>query len=104
MSDEGAPDVWMGGGGSALGYREGMEGRNWGGGGMRTHERFLEIRALVWLRWAEIPAHVGPVLGAGYGVLVFVGRAAVAGEGFGEPVGGADEGHFGVEVLGSEEE
>ena len=71
---------------------------------MRTHERFLEIRALVWLRWAEIPAHVGPVLGAGYGVLVFVGRAAVAGEGFGEPVGGADKGHFGVEVLGSEEE
>lgn len=33
------------------------------------------------------------------GVLIFVGFVSVAGEGFGEPVGGADEGGFGVEVL-----
>ena len=39
------------------------------------------------------------MLGAGDGVLVFVGYAVVVCEGFGEPVGGADEGGFGVDVL-----
>lgn len=37
--------------------------------------------------------------GADDGVLVLVGFAGVAGECFGEPVGRADEGRFGVEVL-----
>lgn len=39
------------------------------------------------------------MLGGGYRVLVFVGGAAVVGEGFGEPVGGAHEGSFGVDIL-----
>lgn len=37
--------------------------------------------------------------GADDGVLVFVCFAVVAGKGFGEPVGRADKGGFGVEVL-----
>ena len=45
------------------------------------------------------------MLGAGDAVLVLVGFAeggrARGGEGFGEPVGGADEGCFAVEVVGA---
>lgn len=39
------------------------------------------------------------MLGADYRVLVFVGFATAAAEGFGEPVGGANKGVFGVDVL-----
>ena len=34
------------------------------------------------------------------GVLIFIAYAAVVGEGFGEPVGGADDGCFCVDILG----
>ncbi len=41
----------------------------------------------------------GAVLGADDGVLVLIGCAVGGGEGVGEPVGWADEGAFGVDVL-----
>ena len=39
------------------------------------------------------------MLGSDDGILVFIGFAAFVREGFGEPVGRADEGGFGVDVL-----
>ena len=58
-----------------------------------------EIRTLVLVRRAEDGVDVVAVLGADDGVLVFVSHAAVVGEGFGEPVGGTDEGGFSVYIL-----
>ena len=69
------------------------------GRGQRTHECFHKVRALSWGRWAKVRGRVVGVLGGGHRVLVFVRGAGVVGEGLGQPVGGADEGRFGVDVL-----
>lgn len=61
--------------------------------------RAVEGRALIGRWGTEEGSHVDAVLGAGEGVLVFVGRVLRGSEGVGEPIGGADEGGFGVEVL-----
>ena len=58
-----------------------------------------ERGGLVWGGGPEVGGYVGAVLGAGDGVLVFEGAVGGGGEGLGEPVGGADEGCFCVDVL-----
>ena len=62
-------------------------------------ESFVEIRSLVGCGGPEVGGYVCAVLGADWGVLVFVGDAAIVGEGFGEPVGGAHECCFCVDIL-----
>ena len=59
-----------------------------------------EVGTLGWEGRTEVGGDIEAVFGADDGVLVFEGGAGVVGEGFGEPVGGADECCFGVEVLG----
>ena len=58
-----------------------------------------EVRSEVRSGGTECDGEVGAVRGEGHGVLVVVGGEAVPGEGGGEPVGGADDGGFGVHVL-----
>jgi hypothetical protein len=58
-----------------------------------------EVRSEVWSGGTECGGEVGAVRGEGDGVLVVVGGEAVPGEGGGEPVGGANDGGFGVHVL-----
>lgn len=63
------------------------------------HEGFVEVGALVG-RWrTKVGCYVGSMPGADDGVLVFVSDAVVVCEGFGEPVGRADEGRFCVDIL-----
>ena len=64
-----------------------------------THKGALQIGALVAGGGAEVAGYVGAVVGADYGVLVAVGGTGGGGVGFCEPIGWADEGGFGVEVL-----
>lgn len=63
------------------------------------HEGAVEIGGLVRGGGAEVGGYVRAVLGADDGILILVCDAIVVGEGFGHPVGGADEGCFCVEVL-----
>lgn len=72
-----------------------------GDGTERTHERRLEIRALVRRRRAEEPTDVLPVRRGDDGVLVLVRLARRVGEGLRHPVRGADEGRLGVDVGGA---
>ena len=58
-----------------------------------------EIWALVRCWGAEIGRYIEAVLGTNDTVLIFVGRARLRGECFSEPVGGANEGCFGIDVL-----
>lgn len=62
-------------------------------------EKYLRNVRTVGRGEAGVGGDVGAVLGADDGVLVLVGLAGGRGEGVGEPVRGADEGRFGVEVL-----
>jgi hypothetical protein len=62
-------------------------------------ERGEEGGAEVGARGAEVRDHVVAVAGGGDAVLVVVRAGAEAGVGCVEPVGGADEGCFGVDVL-----
>ena len=78
-----------------------MGSEGWRKGGREfTHESFCEIGTLVWAWWAEVGTHVGAVLCSDDGILVFVCFSTIAGKGFGEPVRGADEGGFRVDILG----
>ena len=63
------------------------------------HEGFVEVGPLVRRRGTEVGCQVRAVPGADDGVLIFVGYAVFICEGFGEPVGRADEGCFRVDVL-----
>ena len=67
--------------------------------GRHTHERACKIGALVRGWGPEVAGYVNAVLGSDDGVLVFICSATPIGEGFGEPVGGADESCFRVDVL-----
>ncbi len=89
------------------GVAAGGDGGRYGGVVLRDeiapdgHEGALEIGALVRFRGPEVARYVGAVLGTNDGVLVFPCFAAVIGEGFGDPVAGADEGGFGIDVVGA---
>jgi len=63
------------------------------------HKRLFKIRSQVWCRRPTISTLITTVLGAGNRVLVFIAMSVVGCEGFGQPVGRADEGGFGVDVL-----
>ena len=58
-----------------------------------------KIGALVWCGRPEVGGYIEAVLGADNAVLIFVGGAVIGGEGFGEPVGGADKGCLRVDIL-----
>jgi len=64
-----------------------------------THKRSHEVWALVWSCWSKDGADVATMCCTYDRILVFIAYPAVVGEGFGEPIGGADEGRFGVDVL-----
>lgn len=66
---------------------------------MHTHERSREIRALVPCWGPKVAGNIDTVLGSDDGVLIFIPTASATAEGFREPVGGAVEGGFGVDVL-----
>ena len=62
-------------------------------------ESFVEIWSLVGCGRTKVGGYVCAMLGADRGILVFVGDAAIVGKGFSEPVGGADECCFRVNIL-----
>lgn len=64
-----------------------------------THKSSHEVWGLIRHCWSEDSCNISIMFSTDDRVLVFIAYAAVVGEGFGEPVGRADEGCLSVDIL-----
>ena len=66
---------------------------------LRTHNCLCELWTLVLSWWSEVGRDIIRMQGPDDGVLVSIADASIVGEGLGKPVGWADKGRLGIQVL-----